>query len=121
MIFISGSGREELTCAVHLVDGSILLLVKSDKEPGAVKLLYATRNTIYELLDELWYHSCISSIRILTAAKHVEVTHAVSVKSIMTSVLFCPLLITTLGYRIRREQIALHTFLLWQIWLITIN
>ena len=39
MIFISGSGREELTCAVHLVDGSILLLVKSDKEPGAVKLL----------------------------------------------------------------------------------
>ena len=39
MIFISGSGREELTCAVHLVDGSILLLVKSDREPGAVKLL----------------------------------------------------------------------------------
>ena len=27
------------TCAVHLVDGSILLLVKSDKEPVAVKLL----------------------------------------------------------------------------------
>ena len=39
MIFISGSGREELTCAVHLVDGSILLLVKSDREPGAVKFL----------------------------------------------------------------------------------
>ena len=77
--------------------------------------------TVKQLLYKLRNNCCISSIRILSATKHIEVTHSIGIKTIMFCVLLCPLFIATFAYGIRRKEITFYTLSFRKIWLISID
>ena len=76
--------------------------------------------TINEKFEELRNNCCISSIRILTTTKDIEVAHAVGVKVVMLGILLSPLFVTTLADCIRTEKITFNTFFFRKVRFITI-
>ena len=115
---LAGCFGRSLTCfQVCLYD-----ILNISKVPGLLSISVNGRNlSIHQLLNKLRNNGSIHAIRILTASKHIKITHSVGIQSIQYLIHSSVLLIHTLCQGIRRKKLSFMSFLFGENRMISVN